>query len=213
MESTLALGSYQGTEAITAHGDTGSPYTYQVTLNETQGLTISTSPAAVAFSYITNTTVPASQNVQVTLLATPGVGTIPLTPYTAVVKTNSGGNWLSYTANSQTLPATFAVSANVAGLAVGNYTGTITVSTANSAAPAVINVTLTVSTSPTPVVTAVANAASYANGALSPGENIVIGGINFGPATTAVAAPDASGNYPTTLANTTVSFDGTLRRL
>jgi uncharacterized protein (TIGR03437 family) len=206
--STLAAGTYQGTVTISAPGATGSPLTYAVTLNVVQGLTINTSPAAVAFSYITNSTVPATQAVQVSLTGAPGIGTIALTPYTAVVKTSSG-SWLSYTASSQTLPATLTIAANVAGLAAGNYTGSITISTANSAAPAVINVTLTVSTAPTPVITAVANAASYANGAISPGENIVIFGINFGPAATAVAAPDASGNFPTALGNTSVAFDGT----
>jgi uncharacterized protein (TIGR03437 family) len=205
--STLAVGTYQGQVTIAATGATGSPINYVVTLTVIQGLTINTSVPALGFSYISGTTQPPAQTVQVTLTGPPGIGTIALTPFTAVPKTNAGGNWLGYSASSQTLPTALTVAVNTTGLAPGSYTGTITITTLNSSLPAVINVTLTVSTAPTPVITAIANAASYANGALSPGENIVVGGINFGPATTAVAAP-TGGNYPTTLGNTTVSFDG-----
>ena len=69
---------------------------------------------------------------------------------------------------------------------------------------------LTVSSVPKPAFTAVANAASYVNGPVSPGENIVIFGTGLGPATLTVGR--VTGNaFDTTLADTQVFFDNTAR--
>ena len=58
----------------------------------------------------------------------------------------------------------------------------------------------------TPAITTVANAASYSQGAISPGEVVAIFGSSLGPSTPAQF--DASGALPTTLADTQVLFDG-----
>ena len=42
---------------------------------------------------------------------------------------------------------------------------------------------LAVTAAPTPAIAAVTNAASYAAGALSPGEEVAVFGTNFGPST------------------------------
>ena len=57
---------------------------------------------------------------------------------------------------------------------------------------------------------AVQNAASYASGAVSPGEIVVLYGAGMGPASlTALQVDSASGLLETTLAGTTVLFNGT----
>lgn len=58
-----------------------------------------------------------------------------------------------------------------------------------------------------PVVSAVTNAASYAQ-AVSPGQLVTIFGSNLGPATAAGTLVDASGKVATLLSNTVVLFDG-----
>ena len=59
-----------------------------------------------------------------------------------------------------------------------------------------------------PVVAAVANAASYAAGAVAPGEIVVIYGISLGGAAIVTAQVTAEGLVATTLAGTRVLFDG-----
>jgi hypothetical protein len=61
-------------------------------------------------------------------------------------------------------------------LAAGTYTGTVTINSTNASSPATVQVTLTVVAVLRPVVSAIGNAANYATGAVSPGENIVIFG-------------------------------------
>lgn len=62
--------------------------------------------------------------------------------------------------------------------------------------------------SQTPVITGIVNAASYANGALAPGEIIAILGQGLGPATMAVGAVDGNGNLSAQLAGVQVTFNG-----
>jgi uncharacterized protein (TIGR03437 family) len=58
----------------------------------------------------------------------------------------------------------------------------------------------------TPAITTIANAASYAQNAISPGEVVAIFGSSLGPSTPVQF--DASGALPTMLADTRVLFDG-----
>jgi uncharacterized protein (TIGR03437 family) len=70
-----------------------------------------------------------------------------------------------------------------------------------------VPVTLTVTAVSVPLVAAVANAANYSTGAVSPGENIVIFGTGVGPATLTKAT--VTGNvFPSLVAATRVLFDG-----
>jgi uncharacterized protein (TIGR03437 family) len=95
-------------------------------------------------------------------------------------------------------------------LAAGAYTGTVTISSTNQngATPATVTVSLVVTAAPTPVIAAVANAASGFIGGVSPGEEVAVYGSNFGPSTVVGATP-TGGAYPTTLSGTQVLFDGT----
>jgi uncharacterized protein (TIGR03437 family) len=64
-----------------------------------------------------------------------------------------------------------------------------------------------------PTIAAVVNSASYATGAVSPGEMITIGGTNLGPASPAYLTFDSNGNVATSIGGVTVSIGGTLAPL
>jgi uncharacterized protein (TIGR03437 family) len=90
----------------------------------------------------------------------------------------------------------------------GTYTGTVTFSSSAALTTTTVNVTIQVVAVPTPVVSALQNAASYTSGAVSPGENIVLYGTGIGPATLATLQV-ANGSVTTTLQGTQVFFDST----
>ena len=196
---TLAVGTYNGTVTIASTGAIGSPITIPVTLNVLTAQTLSVSPSALNFSAIVNQPSPSAQTASLT---SSGSGT----SFTATATPSSGGNWLTVSPASGVTPAQLTVSVATQTLAAGNYTGTIAINSPNATSTLNLTVNLTVASIPTPVITAVQNAASYAIGGVSPGENIYIKGTGIGPANLTVAAPSAAGVYPTTLANTQVFF-------
>ena len=57
-----------------------------------------------------------------------------------------------------------------------------------------------------PSISAITNAASYSRGGVSPGENVVIFGTGFGPATVVSGSP-VNNVFPTLVSNTRVLFD------
>jgi len=61
---------------------------------------------------------------------------------------------------------------------------------------------------PAPVITGLVNAASYANGAVAPGEIVTIFGQNLGPAVLAAGAFDQAGDLNLELAGIEVTFNG-----
>jgi len=207
--TSLAVGTYTGAVTITASGASGSPITYAVTLNVVNPITITATPSKLTFAGILNATAPAAQSVQVGATGPTGAA-VAIFPFTTLAATTAGGTWLSVTPTSGNDPGTISVSVNTVGLAAGAYTGTVTISSTNQngATPATVTVSLVVTTAPTPVIAAVANAASGFVGGVSPGEEVAIYGSNFGPSTVVGATP-TGGAYPTTLSNTQVLFDGT----
>jgi len=98
--------------------------------------------------------------------------------------------------------------ATLASLAASStpYTGTVTVT--SSLGTLVINVSVTVQSAPTPVLGGILNAASDQPGAVSPGEIISIFGTNIGPTTPVGLTLTSAGKVSTTLAGTTVTFNG-----
>lgn len=202
---SLPVGTYTGKVTITAAspGANGSPITIPVTLNVVTGQTLSVTPATLNFSYSIGASAPSAQTVQVA-----ASGTTPAPFSAAIATTPSGGTWLQVSPASGTTPATLSVTVSPTGLAAGNYTGTVTISSTSSLNPVTVTVTLAVSTIPTPVIAAIGNAASYATGAVAPGENIVIFGTGIGPATLAGGTLTTAGAFSTTAGNTQVTFDG-----
>ena len=197
---SLAPGTYTGTVTITSAGAAGSPNTIAVTFTVTASQTLSALPAAANFSFIIGTANPPAQTVQVTSSGTN-------TAFTVAATTKDGATWLSATPTSGTTPASLSIQAAPSGLAAGSYTGTVTVSSANSLTPLSIPVTLTVTAIPAPVIGSIGNAASYAVGAVSPGENIVIFGTNIGPSPLVKGQLNAAGAVDNTAGDTQVFFD------
>jgi uncharacterized protein (TIGR03437 family) len=127
-------------------------------------------------------------------------------PYTAKIDQGTG-TWLTVTPTSGNTPGSLVFAANPQGLAAGKYTATVTISSSASLTPATVTVTLTVSNPIPPLVTSVNNAASYATGGVSPGENIVIFGTGIGPAQLALGTV-TNGVWDKTAGGTQVLFDG-----
>jgi uncharacterized protein (TIGR03437 family) len=190
--SGMAAGSYTGTVSVTPDGGAPTNLTVSFTIT-TPSITVSAT--SLSFSYQAGGTPPAAQSVAVT-----GGG------FTA--SASSTGNWLSVSPTSSATGTNIAVSVSPSSLSAGTYNGTVTVTGAGGATgSATINVTLTV-TAPLPSITAVVNAASFASGALSPGEVISIGGTGLGPASPAFLTLDSSGNVATTIGGVTVTIGG-----
>ena len=106
-----------------------------------------------------------------------GVNTPPT--WSLYASTENGGNWLTPNITGGPLPGVFELAINAKDLATGVYNGAVTVYMGGATAVR-IPVTLTIGTIPTPAVTAIVNAASYANGAIAPGQLVTVFGTNLG---------------------------------
>ena len=203
--SALPQGTYQGSVTIVSPGALNSPQVIPVTLTVATPQTIAVTPATLAFSFQIGTQTPNAQQIAVT--STGGA-----MMFSASASTRDGGNWLKLSATSgQTsgVAGNLSVAVDPTGLAAGTYTGTITITSPSASnTPQTVAVTLTVTAMPLPSGIAIANAASYAPGAVAPGEIVVIGGQNMGVTTLTSGRLTAAGNLDTTLADTQVLFDG-----
>lgn len=200
---SLAPGPYTGLVTITSQGANGSPIAIPILLNVQTASVLTASQSTLTF----NAVVGQATTPQTFTLNSPNA-----TPFTIAAATKDGANWLAAAPTSGTTgssPITVTVTASTQSLAPGNYSGTVTISSPNTITPIVVNVSLTVQAIPTPVISSVKNAASYAAGAVSPGENIVIFGTGIGPTTLLGAALNANGQLSTNVGNTQVFFDGT----
>jgi hypothetical protein len=129
----LAAGTYQGNVTLTTTG--GVVTTIPVTITVAGGSgPVGISPSTLAFTFIQNGALPAAQSLQITGSQS----------FTASAATAAGGTWLAVTPESGTGNVSLSVSVNPAGLAPGNYNGSITVTPAGGVAQTVA-VTLTVS--------------------------------------------------------------------
>jgi uncharacterized protein (TIGR03437 family) len=198
--STLAAGPYSGTVTITSPGAGGSPINIPVTLNVMAPQPFTTSPTALSFSYTVGTAAPPAQSFQLS-----SSGAAPFS-----VTTPSSASWLQVSPTSGSTPATLSVSINTQGLAAGNYTAMITITSPNSGTAAAASVTVNLTVLQITVTpTAITNAASYATGAVSPGENIVLFGTSIGPPTLTYGTLTAGGaSLSTSAGSTQVLFDG-----
>jgi uncharacterized protein (TIGR03437 family) len=130
--------------------------------------------------------------------------------FTATATTETGGSWLAVSPGAGSTTADLTVTITPAGLQPGTYTGAITVGSPNANnSPQRVTVTLTVTAAPQPQpsITVVANAASYARGALAVGEIVYLEGTNLGPpALTTLRL--TGGLVDSFLADTRILFDG-----
>ena len=198
---SLGVGQYAGQVIITSTGATGSPITIPVVLNVVNPQTATVSPTSLSFNYNVGQTAPAAQTLTIT--------SSTQIPITATVQASNPGGWLQVTPTQTNAPGTLSVSVQPTSLTASAtpYTGTITLSSPNLLNPVTVPVSLTVTAIPKPVITAVGNAASYATGPVSPGENVTIFGTGIGPATLTSNIP-VNGSFGTTVGSTRVLFDG-----
>lgn len=135
---TLTAGTYTGHLTIAAAGAQGSPATVTVTFvvsPQAQPPMLSVTPASLTFSATQGGANPASNTASVT---NTGGGVLSFTAA-------SDQAWLSVSPTSGTAPQTLTVSTAISGLAVGTYTGHITVTSAGVAgSPFSLTVTLNV---------------------------------------------------------------------
>jgi uncharacterized protein (TIGR03437 family) len=169
--NSLAVGSYNGNVSVVAPGAVGSPLQVPVTLNVLTPHNLTASPSTITFT--ANAGSSANQSGQVQLSSAGGPTVYSLSALSA--------NWFGVSPTSGQTPASLTLTVSSAGLAVGAYSGTFTISTPNAVSAVTVTVNLVVGTVTLPAVTAVANAGSYSTGGVSPGENIVIFGTGIGP--------------------------------
>jgi len=204
--SQLGTGTYNGIVTVIVPGAGNSPLNIPVTFTISNAASLAVSPTAVNFSYQAGSaTLPAAQSVQVTSTG----GSVPFTAVFAPINLNVP-NLITVTPASGTTPGTISLAVNqsvLSGLAPGTYTGTVTVASASiPTGSQTINVTVSVTGAPPPVVGSLNNAATLQPGAVSPGEIVTFFGTGLGPVT-GVPFTTVNGKLPTTLAGVTVSFN------
>ncbi len=191
----LAAGNYSGSISITPAG--GAAKTIPVSLTITAPPTISATPDALSFAYQQGSASPAQQNLHVSATGTAAAYS---------VSAASPGNWLSALRGGGSDQVS--VSVTPGDLAPGTYRGTISLISADPAvAPLTVPVTLTVA-APTPALSAIANAASFTKGAVSPGEIVTLFGSTLGPSNLVASKITTAGTLDSSLAGTRVYFDG-----
>jgi uncharacterized protein (TIGR03437 family) len=197
----LSAGTYTGSVQIASAGASNTPASIGVTLTVTEAqASLAVAPTALTFQYTYGGALPPSQNLAIT---NSGGGTLTWTASTSAY-------WLSLSAASGSAPASLAVSVNPANLAAGTYTENLTIAAAGAVgSPAQVSVTLVVTgTQPAPIVTAVANAASYQPG-LASGTWISIFGSNLSTSTYTWQDSDfVNGLLPTSLQGVSVTING-----
>jgi uncharacterized protein (TIGR03437 family) len=196
--SGLSQGTYSG--MVTVQSDPTNSTSVPVTLVVGPPATLSLSPSNLTFTYRINDPAPLTQSAKVTSL------TGALQTFSVATVTNDGGNWLTASPQPASTPGAVVVGILPTGLAAGTYNGVVNVTaSAANASPQPILVTLIVKPAPVPTVLSVNSAASYATGAVAPGELLAIFGSSIGPETLVV--PPA-GTAPLSLGNVGVTFDG-----
>ena len=201
--SNLSQGSYTGSVVVTVPGVGQSPFTIPVTLNVTAPQSLTVSASTLSFStQIGAAQPPAAQTVQV---ASAG-GVVTFTTGTTFT---SCPNFFTVAPTTASTPATLTVSINMANIAAGTCSGSISV-TAPGIATQPINVNLTVAAAAIPSLTSIVNGASFIPGAIAPGEIVTIFGSNIGPVTLATYTLNPNNTFATKVSDTEVLFDGVL---
>jgi uncharacterized protein (TIGR03437 family) len=186
--ASLPVGSYTGTIVVTAAGAVNSPAAVQVSLTVTTFPRIALGTTTVAFQTDVGHN-PAAANIGI---SNSGVGTLN---WTAAAATTGGGNWLSVSPASGTGNGTLQVSVSSASLAVGSYSGSITIAAAGAAnSPATLQVNLLVlAPSPNLAVGATALTFQTTTGQSPLAQPVSINNVGGGTLSWAVATATGSG--------------------
>jgi hypothetical protein len=132
----LSAGTYTGKVTLAATNSANSPQQVSVTLNVTPAVpNLRLSPGAFTFNYKTGGTTPAAQSLAVS-------STGAALSYTVAAT----GNWLTATPSSSgTTTGTVNLAVNPSGLAVGTYSGAVTITSSGAGnTPQTVGVTLIV---------------------------------------------------------------------
>lgn len=175
----LAPNTYNGRIVIT-NASSGAQQIVPITFAVAPPASLSASPAVLNFHYQAGAVSPsAAQSVQLT-----GTGAAPFTATTSGF--NGRPNLLTITPSTGSAPATLTMGLNAALLAtlpVGQYTGTVTISSpAIPGGSQTVSVTLVVAPIQ-PRVSSIVNAANLQTGPVSPGEMVTIFGLDLGGVT------------------------------
>ncbi len=139
----LLPATYNGSITVTAAGASNSPVNVPVTLTVSASPKLLVSPAPLTFFFQTGGALPGAQAIAVASSGT-------ATPFVVTSTTTSGGSsWLVPSPLSGVTPASVSVAVVPAGLGVGTYSGSITITASGAAgSPQTIPITLVVTTSP-----------------------------------------------------------------
>ncbi len=186
----LKAGTYSGAVTITTDYPGDSPLIVPVTLVVSPSLTIG--PTQLNYSAFVGGASPVGQNIIVTKSST----NTTTVNWKAVAATNTGGNWLFISPAAGTDSGSVGVSILIGGLAVGTYTGTVTISTDFSADVAqVVPITLVIN----PALQFTPSAMSFnanVGGAFPPGQNLNV--VKASATATPIhwnAVPSSTGNW------------------
>ncbi len=203
LSNQLSQGTYTGQINLSLQNASVTSITIFVTLNVTAPQSLIVNPTQTfTFTSQIGAIQPAPQRFRVTS------GGSPLAFTVASASTPSG--WLSTDITSGNTPSDVNIMVNGTGLAIGNYSGTVTVASAGLTS-VVLNVTLTVLAAAPPVPVTISSNASGIAGVIAPGEILSIYGSNLGPSTPASGTSfslNSQGGVNPTLAGVQVLFNG-----
>jgi len=131
-----------------------------------------------------------------------GAGSQQVTVTGGTFTATSDSCWITTSVANGTLT----ISADPAGLAAGTYQGSVTL--ASGGVLQMLPVSMSVQAAAQPSVAKIVNAANYRQGGVAPGEIVVLGGSNMGPASITTLRL-INGSVATTLGCTQVFFNGT----
>jgi uncharacterized protein (TIGR03437 family) len=170
--SGLTPGTYDGSVIITS---TGSPQTIPVRLIVSNTALLVVSPGSLIFTAAQGSMSSSFQNVAVTSTDGSAIS------FNIAAATSTGANWLLASTSTGTTASNLTFSANPNGLAIGSYTGTITITatTPNVAdSPQTIPVTLNITPAATLVVSPTSlSFAQTINGSTPAAQSIIVSSI------------------------------------
>jgi len=149
------------------------------------------SPTALVFSASAGSALPAPQQLELR-------STFPGLPWQAIVRTRTGGSWLTASPSFGQMPAALLIYADPTGLAAGSYEGTIEITATGATPPSVtIAVTFTVGSGQAPNLSLEPRDLSFqgVSGAAVPGQSLRIANSGTGTVSWTALAAAVSGNW------------------
>lgn len=197
----LAPGSYDGSVTVSSNQTSNPAVSVPVSIFVGPSLSLTVAPSTLTFNSAQGDSALPDQ----TITLAPSSGTVN---FKAEVQVNGSTPWLKITPASGTAPASaITVSVDPTNLAPALYAGTITITPAGLP-QIVVTVSYSVTGPPVPLITSAVNAASLLDGAIAPGEILIVKGSNTGAiGDTVFAQLNADGSLPVAIGDTQVLFD------